>query len=113
MARAILNWQQLIVLGSLEAALEQYWAVQEVIQLNLIAQPDYFGPEGFFGLGDIFEPAGFIPFGGRVALFSERRDAARGQPDTETTLDAIRLSQRLARLLAGRQIAEKAVKRAR
>lgn len=31
MARAILNWQQLIVLGSLEAALEQYWAGQEAI----------------------------------------------------------------------------------
>ena len=113
MARAILNWQQLIVLGSLEAALEQYWAAQEAIQLNLIAPQDFLGPGGFLGLGDIFRGGCFIPFGGRVALFPERRNAAPGQPGTETTLDPVRLSQRLARLLAGQQIAERAVKRAR
>lgn len=106
MARAILNWQQLIVLGSLEVALEQYWPAQEAIQLNLIAEPDIFGP-------DIFVPGGFIPFGGSVALLPEGRNAARGQPVTETSLDVVRLSQRLARLLAGQKIAEQTVKRAR
>ena len=110
MARALLNWQQLIVLGSLESALERHWAAQEAVHLNLIAQPEFFWPEDIFRPGDIFGPGGFIPFGGRVALFPERRNAAPGQPGSETTLDPVRLSQRLARLLAGRQIAEGAVK---
>lgn len=113
MARALLNWQQLIVLGSLESSLDQYWAAQEAVQFNLIAEPDFPGPEGFFGPGDIFGPGGFIPFGGRVEFFPERRYAAPGQAVTETTLDPVRLSQRLARLLAGQKMAEKAVKRAR
>lgn len=60
MARAILNWQQLIVLGSLEAALEQYWAAQETIQLNLIAPQDFLEPGGFLGPGDFF--GGGAPF---------------------------------------------------
>lgn len=101
MARAILNWQQLIVLGSLESALEQYQAAQGAIQLNLIAEPDIFWPEGF------------IPFDGGIALFPEARGADRGQPVTETTLDAIRLSQGLARLLARHKIGEESVKGAR
>lgn len=101
MARAILSWPQLIVLGSLESALKQYQAAQEAIQLNLIAEPDIFGPEGF------------IPFDGGIPLFPEARAADRGQPVPETTLDAIRLSQGLARLLARQKIGENAVKRAR
>ena len=101
MARAILSWPQLIVLGSLESALKQYQAAQEAIQLNLIAEPDIFGPEGF------------IPFDGGIPLFPEARGADRGQPVTEATLDAIRLSQGLARLLARQKVGEKAVKRAR
>lgn len=113
MARAILNWQQLIVLGSLEAALEQYWAGQEAIQLNLIAPQDFLWSGGFLGRGDIFGGGGFAPFGDRVALFPERRNVAPGQPGTETSLDPLRLSQRLARLLAGQQITERAVERAR
>ena len=101
MARAILNWQQLIVLGSLESALDLHPAAQEATLLNLIAVPETFGLEGF------------IPFDGRVALFPEGRSAARGKPVTETTLDAVRLSQGLARLLARQKIGEQADKRAR
>ena len=106
MARAILNWQQLIVLGSLESALEQYQPAREAIQLNLIAEPDIFG----IAEPDVFGPGGFIPFDGGIALFPEGRGAARGQPVTETTLDAVRLSQGLARLLARQKIGEQSVK---
>ena len=109
MARAILSWPQLIVLGSLEVALERYQAAQEAAQLNLIAEPDIFG----IAEPDVFGPGGFIPFDGGIALFPEGRGAARGQPVTETTLDAVRLSQGLARLLARQKIGERAVKRAR
>ncbi|MYC67362.1 MAG: periplasmic heavy metal sensor [Acidobacteriia bacterium] len=106
MARAILSWPQLIVLGSLEAALQQYPAAQEAAQLNLIAEPDIFG----IAEPDVFGPGGFIPFDGGIALFPEGRGAARGQPVTETTLDAVRLSQGLARLLARQKIGEQSVK---
>ena len=97
MARAILSWPQLIVLGSLESALEQYQAAQEAVQLNLIAEPDIFGP------------GGFGPFDGGIGLFPEARAADRGQPVTETTLDAVRLSQGLARLIARQRIGEQSV----
>lgn len=101
MARAILTWPQLIVLGSLEVALEQYQAAREAAQLNLIAEQDIFGP------------VGFIPFDGGIPLFPEARAADRGQPVTETTFDPVRLSQGLARLLASQKIGEQAVERAR
>jgi len=39
MARAIFGWEQLIVLGKLEAALELYPAAREAADLNLIAEP--------------------------------------------------------------------------
>ena len=40
MARAILGWDQLIVLGKLEVALELYQAAREAVDLNLVAGPD-------------------------------------------------------------------------
>lgn len=39
-ARAIFGWDQLIVLGKLEAALELYQAAREAVELNLIAGPE-------------------------------------------------------------------------
>lgn len=101
MARAILNWEQLVVLGKLQSALELYWAALEAVQLNLIVEPEIF----FFGSDDLVSFDGTFPEEGRAAVID--------QSIAETTLDALRSSQRLAQLLARPKTAENADKQAR
>lgn len=75
MARAILSWEQLIVLGKLEAAIELYGAAMEAVFLNLIAGPEF-----------------------------ELMGAEPGYPSAESIVGAVRANSGLARLLSGQKI---------